>query len=69
MKQLLTQNQVDDIVRQYKGKRAVEKQVLKQSGKNGHYQRFLLSDGTLFHINTLTGKLTVTPPAEKAVSK
>jgi hypothetical protein len=65
MKQLLTQFQVDEIVRQYKGKRAVEKQLLSQSGKYGHYQRFLLSDGTIFHVNTATGKLTVTPPSKK----
>jgi len=68
MANVLTQAQVDEIVRQYKGKRAVEKQLLNQSGKYGHYQRFLLSDGTVFHVNTISGKLTVTP-AKKAVNK
>jgi hypothetical protein len=66
---LLTQEQVDEIVRMYKGKRAVEKPLLKQSGKHGHYQRFLLDDGSVFHINTRTGTLTVTPPAKAEVSK
>jgi len=64
-KALLTQGQVDEIVRQYKGKRAVEKQLLSQSGKHGHYQRFLLDDGTIFHVNSQNGKLTVTPPVKK----
>ena len=57
---------MDEIIRQYKGKRAVEKQLLKQSGKYGHYQRFLLDDGTIFHVNTRTGVLTVTPPSKES---
>lgn len=66
---LLTQHQVDEIIRQYKGKRAVEDTLLVQSGKHGHYQRFLMSDGSIYHVNTRTGALTITAPKKAEVSK
>lgn len=62
---LLTQEQVDSIIRTYKGPRAVEKLLISQSGKHGHYQRFLMSDGSTYHVNTRTGALTINPPAKK----
>lgn len=61
MKKLLTQEEVDSIVRKYKGNLAVEDQLENRSGKYGHFQRFAMSDGSVFHVNTMNGKLTITP--------
>jgi len=64
-KPLLTQEQVDSIVRKYKGDRAVEDLLESRSGKDGHFQRFVMNDGLIYHVNTVTGKLTITPPAKR----
>jgi hypothetical protein len=54
----LTRTQLDNLIREAKGKRAVEK--LLYSSKEFNYERYLLSDGSLLHLNTKSGKVTLT---------
>ncbi len=58
----LTQEQVDSIIRKFKGPRAVDKLIA--ASKEYAWQRFLMSDGSVFHVSTKTGKLTITPAKE-----
>jgi hypothetical protein len=54
----LNRKQLDDLIRVAKGKRAVEKLVAQS--KRFHYERYRLSDGSLLHLSTKTGRVTLT---------
>jgi hypothetical protein len=57
----LTQGQLDAVIRKWKGKHAVEEMVY----ENNDCQRYVLDDGTVFHINKRNGKLTISPVAKR----
>ena len=65
-----TQAQIDAVINQWRGKRAVEKMIGEYDGsKWSRYQRFRLEGGTIFHIATDTLKLTISPPDTKLEAK
>jgi hypothetical protein len=58
-----TQSQIDAVINQWRGKRAVEKMIAEYDGsKWSKYQRYRMEGGFIFHIATDTLKLTITPP-------
>jgi hypothetical protein len=54
----LISKQLDNLIRAARGKRAVEKMV--GQSKRFHYERYRLSDGSLLHLSTKRGRVTLT---------
>lgn len=63
----LTRTQLDNLIRIASGKRAIDKLIGKS--KRFHYERYLLEDNSILHLNTKSGRVTLTDISLKAVKK